>query len=724
MSSERPAKRIRQACDPCRRKKSRCPGEKPVCSHCARLQQNCYYADERPENDRVSVTPSPQVAQHRPTSSVTGDGRVEDRLSFLENKLSEVLANQTSLSRSASVQVSKSPRRAINHEKPSPRSSSDRNLPPWNVILGAAELYLQYCDCQPLPLFQRSSFIRTLRDRRPEILFSILAIALRFTEDTQSRNAHLKAIDGYVEAARTIISKQVFDGTVELSTIQALCLLTVVDFTDGHTRRASIHCSLAMSLAHNASLTSEPPTTLPASQIEERRRCFWSLSLVKRLHGADFMVLDFSAEDNFPWYPSTTSKPLSPGRECTAGHQSKSARNDEQGQVQGPDKGIVAYAIQLSEVWFKITRYARRRGKPSSLPPWSSQSEYATILAHQMDFETRMPFKHRFEPAKFSQRSIEHLSANRDYWGPWLFIQFLYHTNLCLLNHPLLLSLRLRNFKCVIPEIFLQHTSELICSHASWVINFIDMLASKEFRVTDPFLGHCVAIIATIYLQESFVDDPGTRSEKQGCFEKCLTFIHGFGEQWPHLSRIATKLQTLSSTVSSTYVASEEATRQNRKLLIDLVQFFEVLEYSSSSELLPSSSPITKHQLFGPSLQSAPRVEKGSIAQTQTSVLPMPTRVERQEFGNSTPTPGMVHGPESESESELREAGAEYGVGSGLSPDTSMGNGVDINAGAGMAALPLVYSDDELAVLAESFFHQGQRNDYDGTGTTDWWNQL
>ena len=283
-----------------------------------------------------------------------------------------------------------------------------------------------------------------------------------------------------------------------------------------------------MSLAHNAGLTSESNLILPDEEKEERRRCFWSLFLVKRLHGADFMILDFSAEDNFPWYPETTGEPLSPSQE------SSPARNDEQ----GPDKGIVAYAIQLSEVWFKITRYARRRGKPSSLPPWSSQSEYALILAHQMDFETRMPYIHRFEPAKFSQKSVEHLNSNRDYWGPWLFIQFLYHTNLCLLNHPLLLSLRLRNFKCVIPEIFLQHTSDLISSHATWIINFIDMLEAKPFKVTDPFLGHCVAIIATIYLQESFVDDPGTRREKQDNFDKCLKFIRGFGEQWPHLGRI------------------------------------------------------------------------------------------------------------------------------------------------------------------------------------------
>ncbi|CAI7665939.1 unnamed protein product [Penicillium bialowiezense] len=36
-------KRTRQACDRCRRKKARCPGEKPECSLCQRLGQSCSY---------------------------------------------------------------------------------------------------------------------------------------------------------------------------------------------------------------------------------------------------------------------------------------------------------------------------------------------------------------------------------------------------------------------------------------------------------------------------------------------------------------------------------------------------------------------------------------------------------------------------------------------------------------------------------------------------------
>ncbi|CEI63477.1 unnamed protein product [Fusarium venenatum] len=35
---------IRRACEPCRRKKSRCTGERPICSFCERLDLPCEYA--------------------------------------------------------------------------------------------------------------------------------------------------------------------------------------------------------------------------------------------------------------------------------------------------------------------------------------------------------------------------------------------------------------------------------------------------------------------------------------------------------------------------------------------------------------------------------------------------------------------------------------------------------------------------------------------------------
>lgn len=80
----------------------------------------------------------------------------------------------------------------------------------------------------------------------------------------------------------------------------------------------------------------------------------------------------------------------------------------------------------------------------------------------------------------------------------------------------------------------------------------------------------------------------------------------------------------------------------------------------------------------------------------QTSVLPQPTRVERQEFGNLTPNMTHVVDP-----LESSVMGTSNGLGA-------------------PASVPLIYSDDELAVLAESFFHQRSEDE----GHANWWNAM
>ena len=414
-------------------------------------------------------------------------------------------------------------------------------LPSPELIKAVGESYLLYCDCQPIPLFQRDSFMQTLHSREPELLFALLAMAGRFLEHPMSRIS----ADDYLEKSRRLVMGRICEGKVELSTLQTLCLLSMVDFTskwrarlslsartksdtDGNTRRASMHGSLAISLAHSAGLTSESQQSFTSIVLEERRRCFWGLYLLKTLQAADFGIVDLAGEENLPWYPESAKTP----------NQADGSTVLTNNLSRNQDTGVVACALQLSEVWFKITRYARRRGKPSKLPPWSPQSEYAIIMAQQMESETRMPNVHRFKPAQFSKKATEDLNANRDYWGPWIYLQILYHTNLCLLNHPLLLSLRLRNFKSpIIPEMFLQSTADLVSSHTSWITHLIGMLEAKSFKVTDPFLGHCVAITATIYLQESFVEDAAIREQKMENFAKCLKFVRDF-QEWPHVGRL------------------------------------------------------------------------------------------------------------------------------------------------------------------------------------------
>ncbi|KAB8239489.1 hypothetical protein ETB97_003149 [Aspergillus alliaceus] len=662
----RPAKRVRQACEPCRRKKAKCPGEQPVCSLCARLQQKCAYAEEGRRSsanglglglgDSAAVPTTPEVRISQ---------ALEDRLGSLETKMSEVLdalvRNIPRHEQQTTMSVMPS---ALGSSVPSSLPLSQLTpLPPWDNVLAIAELYLLYCDSQPLPLFHRDSFLSSLGNRDPEVIYAILALTIRFAENQYRDADDLAArISGYTEVARGLVMRRISEGPVELSTLQCLCLLSLVDFTNGNTHRSSIHSSLAMNLAQCANLVSEPHIALSSAAREERRRCFWSICLLKRLHGMEFDDLDLP-DGGFPHYPESPSMPQP---------RSPNDMADEARTTDLKDQGIVAYVIMLSEVFAKTARYVRRHGKPTKVPPWSSQSEYSKIITLQMDLETRVPYIHRFKPASLSERTLDELQANRNYWAPFFLNQCLYHTILCLLNHPLLLSLSLRNFRSTIPEIFLQHTSDLISSHTTWIIHFIKYFEEKSFMVSDPFIGYSAAVVATIELQLSFTENPTIRQEKRDRFLRCVDFVQNLGQKWPYMARLADRLQRLEGAVSASY--RPESGAQNKSLLIDLSRFWEILEYSSNSD---SDSA---RRMFGDSLYSEPPTFAAEVS--QTSPLPEPFRLGPQQGLSHSPIPQY-------SLQNPFPAGPQYTAEPRTTPQPDM-------------------LDDEFSILAANFFSQGQ----------------
>ena len=341
-------------------------------------------------------------------------------------------------------------------------------------------------------------------------------------------------------------------GPVEISTIQALCLLSVTEFNstcpttlaspsltkpDGNTSQASTYISLALDLASSSGLSSEDRRSMHDSLLEERRRCYWSVVLLKNLHGIHSGTFSFIHDDKTPGFPQSPESPASTSSQMTdaALEQPESTNNSS-----GPsDLGIIAYVIQLSGIWQRAARYAHRRGKTSALPAWSPQSDYSQITAELMDSETRLPYKYRFRPARFEDQDPLQLQQHRDFWSAWILLQMLYHTILCLLNHPLLLSLRLRNFRLtMVPEVFLQHTADLTATHSEWIIHLLDICKRKDFEQYNPFLAHSAAIAATVYLQQSFSEDTRVRTAKKESFRKCVSFIRGLGRYWPYVDHL------------------------------------------------------------------------------------------------------------------------------------------------------------------------------------------
>ncbi|KAJ5653159.1 hypothetical protein N7490_000162, partial [Penicillium lividum] len=649
-----------------RRKKAKCNGEQPVCSLCARLRQECVYAGLKRR-----YVPEDLPRSSAPASSSSPN--LEDRLRSLEGKLGAVLDHLGYEAFTASEAFYTDPpcqRSRIesgSSDVPAATPSGSTSsviLPPWEEIIPIAKLYLLYCESQPLPLFHRSSFLASLERRDVEIIYGILALSIRFSDSYRDYHDLTELVNGYAEVARGLVMKRVSEGPVEISTLQCLCLLSLVDFTNGNTHRSSIHSSLAMNLARCANLGLESRASTNNILLEERRRCFWSICLLKRLHGGEFSILDLP-DIGGPPYPQSPSRPA---RAISPSPPTPGRRSELQ------DQGIVAYVIMLSEAFGRTARYVRHRGRPGNVPPWSPDSEYSKVIALQMDLETRMPLTHRFKPANLSDRSLEELQTHREYWGPWFLNQFMYHTILCLLNHPLLLSLSLRTFRSTIPEIFLQHTSDLISSHTTWIIHFINYFEERSFLVSDPFLGYSAAVVATIELQLSFTDNPAIREQKRDRFTKCVNFVQKIGQRWPHMARLAERLQHLENAVSATYQSDPGV--QNQSLLIDLSRFWEILEYSSNSDV------DSARRLFGDSLYTGPPSVATEVS--QTSPLPAPTRLITQEESSST-----LQSPNFNSNSVF-PSGHDYPTNSLVAPQQ------------------LALSNDEFSILATNFFSQGQ----------------
>lgn len=252
-------KRTRHACDPCRRKKSKCSGERPSCATCARLRQRCTWPAEADEDINVNIdtgvsaddssssivvvaheTPRRREESHGVRSSVgQQQNHLESRLHSLESTISHVLDTLHSVSAagalhslSSEVLHPASPQDGVGLSSPSSRAATKRpaagpsgrdtprdsprkrarhvdegDVPVWKQAEAVAGHYLKYCEGQPLYLFHRETFVTSLRFRPDELLLAILAVTLRFKDANEGPATTQSGGDGSTAEAERYNAK-------------------------------------------------------------------------------------------------------------------------------------------------------------------------------------------------------------------------------------------------------------------------------------------------------------------------------------------------------------------------------------------------------------------------------------------------------------------------------------------------------------------------------------
>lgn len=380
-------------------------------------------------------------------------------------------------------------------------------------------------------------------------------------------------MEQYLAAANSIITTLVREGVVTLPLLQAIVLCTFVDIHSGRPHRAFVTLGIGIRLAEAVGLLAEPSDQLSPIVQEEHRRVFWAMYMLDRVAGTGRSLVqsirDEDVEVQLPMDEESFAKgmfkktaPLIP------------LENDEEADS-SEDLGIVAYLVRILAVWGRVVQYViQGKTRQRSTQPWHPGSDFAAIEAALLQFESNFPKQHRYTPETLRQRVIG--DEARYYAGPWLIMQFIYHTAHCLLHHPVFPTLRLQHIWKKIPGAFLQRSSDMRLVHSRWIVRFIRDADACGYELMSPFMGYCVCmfphenllrsgVAATVYLQHCHSEDEKIRNEALGEYRTAVDFLTRASTHYKALKTAVPRPITVSDMCSWRYYKNSKKTQHYGK---------------------------------------------------------------------------------------------------------------------------------------------------------------
>jgi len=102
-------------------------------------------------------------------------------------------------------------------------------LPSKEIVSEAISLYFRYCHKQPLWLLDPED-LASPETCRNEILFGVLTLALPYSDNPLIERRKDQMCRQYAESARGLVMFRIAQGSVDLSTMQSLCLIALAEY--------------------------------------------------------------------------------------------------------------------------------------------------------------------------------------------------------------------------------------------------------------------------------------------------------------------------------------------------------------------------------------------------------------------------------------------------------------------------------------------------------------
>ncbi|KAI0432731.1 hypothetical protein F5Y09DRAFT_329391 [Xylaria sp. FL1042] len=274
---------IRKACDLCYRRRFKCDGKKPRCSHCVIYDSECTHKT------------APRKSAPKRRASSARESALESRIRSLEAQLSTTLERLEDLQRARPAETSSAVSSLtcssvggnISFSTPDPDPNT-MPLESLHDILPVIEWYLATSNSL-IPLFDPTQLLTSVKDwyykphtREPTVWAMInVVLALAHHNGYLGRKTHSINDTTYIKNAQSVLTDAIANDT-SLMHVQVLIGLAMLFRTACEPTPAVVLIATALRLAHKLGLNRRDPRQSNSAMSLQRDRVFWIAYILDR----------------------------------------------------------------------------------------------------------------------------------------------------------------------------------------------------------------------------------------------------------------------------------------------------------------------------------------------------------------------------------------------------------------------------------------------------------
>ncbi|KAF9357494.1 hypothetical protein BGX26_003625 [Mortierella sp. AD094] len=383
-------KRLTQACDPCRKKKIKCDGNKPSCANCAKLDIQCTYLPSMKKRgprqgyiellekrldkmekmlqngpavvDQESLDPTVTDSENDPSEATfTRPDKPDSRYFGNTSAFSHYNDTEKVINLAACHAPPRQEQSKVLVRNKKPLYGIKGEVPRKDILDHLIQLFFDSVYYQ-LPIIHPGSFMTQYREGKvsPNLLNAICAAAARFSthSDVITTPAFL-AGEPFASNVRAALVDSIDIPTV--ANVQALLLLGMYEYGAARGPRAWMFGGMAIRMAHELGLNREdssPVFYLKGDWVmrETRRRTFWGCFIMD--------VLASSSSGRPRMMDERDCEVLLPS-EDNAWHEARPVVTEMLDGDEGPDSSTDSSKEEKADTNTKTNKTASPRSEPS-----------------------------------------------------------------------------------------------------------------------------------------------------------------------------------------------------------------------------------------------------------------------------------------------------------------------------------------------------------------------